>query len=172
MDPRLLRLAYVFEFLLSLLVFFTLWSQIGGQSHLDLIPWYWKLALSFGVAFGCVRATVAAVEGPEARNMRSARWLLIVLVLLAVAGLLSYYYHLNEPQEDEDQGVTANNEGALNPLTGRQLRPFAFGPGYRAYGVVVARWSAVSTAGHRPATIRPPEMFRLRLRTAVPLAGF
>jgi hypothetical protein len=36
--PSWLRLAYCFEFLIAMLTVFTLWSEIGGQGHLDLIP--------------------------------------------------------------------------------------------------------------------------------------
>jgi hypothetical protein len=46
MPPALHRLAYVAEFLLALIAIWTLWSQVGGQGHLDLMPWYDKLGLS------------------------------------------------------------------------------------------------------------------------------
>ena len=43
MPPNLLRLAYVSEFLLALLAILSLWSEVGGQGPLDLMPWYTKL---------------------------------------------------------------------------------------------------------------------------------
>ena len=36
---RYLRLAYATQFLIAVIAVFTLWSQVGGQSHLDLMPW-------------------------------------------------------------------------------------------------------------------------------------
>jgi hypothetical protein len=38
-----LRLAYATQFLIALIAVYVLWSQVGGQSHLDLMPWYLKL---------------------------------------------------------------------------------------------------------------------------------
>src|SRR5882672_11442137 len=92
----ILRLAYTTQFLIALLAVFELWSQVGGQSHLDLMPWYLKLALSGGAAFATVKATAAAVSGQRAWNAQTLRWAGIVLVLLVGCGLASYYYHLYE----------------------------------------------------------------------------
>ena len=47
---HILRLAYTTQFLLALLAIFVVWSEIGGQSHLDLMPWYLKLVLGGGAA--------------------------------------------------------------------------------------------------------------------------
>ena len=43
MPPYWSRLAFVTEFLVALVAILELWSQVGGQSHLDLMPWYTKL---------------------------------------------------------------------------------------------------------------------------------
>lgn len=100
----LLRLAYVTQFLLALIAVFVLWSQVGGQSHLDYMAWQWKLALGGGVAFAAVKATAASVAGEHAWNGKTLRWLGILLVLLAGCGLASYYVHLYvEPEEDDQQ---------------------------------------------------------------------
>ena len=56
----ILRLAYATQFLIALIAVFVLWSQVGGQSHLDLMPWYLKLCLGAGAAFAAVRASAAA----------------------------------------------------------------------------------------------------------------
>ena len=34
------------QFLMALIAIFMLWSQVGGQSHLDLVPWPLKLGLA------------------------------------------------------------------------------------------------------------------------------
>ena len=52
---RLIRLAYAAQFLMALVTVFVLWSEVGGQSHLDLMPWY--LAKKVGTVLGhCVVA--------------------------------------------------------------------------------------------------------------------
>jgi hypothetical protein len=98
-----LRLAYATEFLIALIAVFVLWSQVGGQSHLDLMPWYVKLALGAGAAFAVVKATAAAVSQDRAWNGRTLKWFGILLVLLIGCGLASYYCHLYLEDDSDDQ---------------------------------------------------------------------
>jgi hypothetical protein len=100
--PSWLRLAYSFEFLIALLVIFTLWSEIGGQGHLDLMPWYLKLVCGLAMACCCIRFTAGLVEEPKAWNFRSARWLAGLIGVAIVMGGITYYYHLHEAQDDQD----------------------------------------------------------------------
>jgi hypothetical protein len=103
----LLRLAYTTLFLIALLAVFELWSQVGGQSHLDLMPWYLKLILGAGAAFTIVKAVAAAVAGERAWNRQTLRWAGILLALLIGCGLASYYAHLYlEEDEQEEQNVS------------------------------------------------------------------
>jgi hypothetical protein len=106
----LLRLAYTTQFLIALIAVFVLWSQVGGQSHLDLVPWYLKLVFGAGAAFAAVKATVAAVGRERPWNGQSLRWLGVMIALLVCCGLASYYAHLNEETDEEDQPET----GALS----------------------------------------------------------
>jgi len=99
----LLRLAYSTQFLIALIAVFVLWSQVGGQSHLDLMPWYLKLGLGAGAAFAAVKATAAAVGHGHAWNGSSLKWLGITLALLAGCGLASYYYHVYGETDEEDE---------------------------------------------------------------------
>jgi hypothetical protein len=70
-----------------------------------MMPWYLKLALGVGAAFACVKAAAAAVERDRGWNPRSARWAGILLAFLFAAGVVTYYYHLLEvDQEDEEDG--------------------------------------------------------------------
>jgi hypothetical protein len=62
----ILRLAYATQFLIALIAVFTLWSEVGGQNHLDLMPWYAKAILGAGAAFATVKATAAAVSEKQA----------------------------------------------------------------------------------------------------------
>jgi hypothetical protein len=97
----ILRLAYTTQFLIALIAIFVLWSQVGGQSHLDLLPWSIKLGLGLAVACGVVRATAASVAGERAFNGLTVRWLAFTLVALLACGYASYYAHVNFEEEDE-----------------------------------------------------------------------
>jgi hypothetical protein len=99
----ILRLAYTTQFLLALLAVFEGWSQIGGQNHLDLMPWYLKLVLGVGAAFATVKATSSAVSHERAWNGQTLRWAGILLVLLIGCGLASYYFHLYGEQDEDQQ---------------------------------------------------------------------
>jgi hypothetical protein len=100
----ILRLAYTTQFLIALIAVFFLWSEIGGQSHLDLMPWYLKIGLGGGAAFAAVRATRAAVNQPSAWSGPVLRWLGLLLLLLAACGVASYYYHMCCESDEDDQG--------------------------------------------------------------------
>lgn len=107
MNHALARLLYIIEFFLALLAILTLWSQAGGQTHLDLMPWHLKLFLSVAMAAASVKATVAAVTTHRAWNRRTVLWLAIVVLLGIVMGLITYYYHLTEPRDDDDMPQVA-----------------------------------------------------------------
>jgi hypothetical protein len=103
-----LRLAYATEFLIALIAVFLLWSEVGGQSHLDLMPWYLKLVLGTGAAFAVVKATAAAVAHEHPWNGRTLKWLGIMAALLVACGLASYYCHMYlESDEGDDQQDSA-----------------------------------------------------------------
>lgn len=99
----ILRLAYTTQFLVALIAIFLVWSEVGGQGHLDLMPWYLKLGLGTGVAFATVKATMAAVSREGAWNGGTLKWLGITLALLALCGLTTYYYHLYGESDESDQ---------------------------------------------------------------------
>ncbi|MEO8024960.1 MAG: hypothetical protein ABI823_00720, partial [Bryobacteraceae bacterium] len=88
------------------LVTYTIWPQAGGQGHLDLMPWYWKLAPPFAFSYAITRACIAAGENPNGWNRASAWWLAAALFIAGLIGGLTYYYHLQESQEIEsDEGI-------------------------------------------------------------------
>src|SRR5579872_3020454 len=99
----ILRLAYTTQFLIALIAIFALWAQVGGQSHLDLMPWYLKLGLAAGASFATVKATAAAVGSDHTWNGSTLKWFGIVLGLLVGCGLASYYYHVYGETDEEDQ---------------------------------------------------------------------
>jgi len=103
--PPILRLAYITLFLIALFTVFTLWSQVGGQDHLDLLPWHIKLVLAVGAAFAITRAAASAVAGERGWNLQSVRWLGLALVILFLCGMASSYAHNNlEDTGDEETG--------------------------------------------------------------------
>jgi len=99
----ILRLAYATQFLIALIAIFVLWSQVGGQGHLDLVPWHLKFLLGGGAAFCVVKATAGAVAGERAWNGKTLRWFGILLALLVGCGLASYYVHLYDENDEDDQ---------------------------------------------------------------------
>jgi len=113
----ILRLAYATQFLIALIAIFVLWSQVGGQGHLDLVPWQAKLLLGTGAAFCIVKSTAAAVAGERAWNGKTLRWLSILLVMLICCGLASYYVHLYSESDDDDQ--QDNSAAMSSAVSGR-----------------------------------------------------
>ena len=113
LSMQLLRLAYTTLFLIALLAVFVLWSEVGGQSHLDLLPWHVKLVLGPGAAICAVNATKAAVSHEAPWNSSTLKWLGLTLLLVAGCGLASYYAHvyLEEDESDQDQ-----DNGAISML--------------------------------------------------------
>ena len=115
----ILRLAYITVFLIALIAVFVLWSEVGGQDHLDLLPWFVKLALGAGAAFACTKAAAAAVAGKRAWNRDSVRWSIILLALLVACGLAAYYSHSYlEPDDEQDQPDPQSEPARLTPDAG------------------------------------------------------
>src|ERR1039458_7596564 len=98
-----LRLAYATQFLIAAIAVYELWSQVGGQSHLDVMPWYVKLGLGAGAALAVVKATHAAVSHEHAWNGGTLKWFGILLVLLVGCGLASSSFHLYPEVQGDDQ---------------------------------------------------------------------
>jgi cytochrome c biogenesis factor len=114
----MLRIAYVCEFLLALLAISVVWSQVGGQDHLDLMPWYDKFLLIFGFALVTVVGTVAAVSRERPWNGISIACLAMAVLILCAMGAVTYYYHVHEDQ-DQDSGNTAGVAYTSSHLPGR-----------------------------------------------------
>jgi hypothetical protein len=101
MSPYLLRLAYAFQLLLALIAVLFGWSQIGGQVHLDLMPWYDKLLCGGALSVVIVLATREAVNHERWLNRKTAAYIILAIVILSGMGILTYYYHLQEEDEQE-----------------------------------------------------------------------
>ena len=127
----ILRLAYSTQFLIALMAIFAVWSQVGGQSHLDLLPWSVKLGLGLAAAYTVVRATAASVSGDRAWNGQTVRWLGVTLAVLAVCGYATYYAHMNledADESDDEQDTTVSR--LYVPGRGAALRSYMDTIGY------------------------------------------
>jgi hypothetical protein len=113
--PVWLRLAYAFEFLVALIAILNVWSEIGGQGHLDLMPWYIKLACVFGLAWCCVRFTAGIVEQSQVWTRRTIAWFACILLFGIAMGAITYYYHLHEVPEDDDEDTSATSIRMVTP---------------------------------------------------------
>jgi hypothetical protein len=102
----MLRIAYVCEFLLALFAISVVWGQIGGQDHLDMMPWYDKFSLIFALALVTVVGTTAAVSRERAWNGIVFACVAMALLLLCAMGAVTYYYHVHEDQEKDSDNTT------------------------------------------------------------------
>ncbi len=93
------------------------WSQIGGQNHLDIMPWYDILVLSVSLSLVAVMGTAAAVRHEKAWNAKSITCLIAALLIATAMGAVTYYYHLHEDDDDED-----SNSGSQAVLCHRPWR--------------------------------------------------
>jgi hypothetical protein len=103
----LLRAAYVLIFLVTLVAAYAVWPQAGGQGHLDLMPWYWKVFPPIAFSYSVVRASMAAGSGAAAWNRKSVAWLAMAVLFAGLIAGVTYYYHLTESQDqvDSDEGI-------------------------------------------------------------------
>lgn len=106
----------ILVFLVAIQSILALWSQVGGQYHLDLMYWPWKLGLTLTAA-----ALVTAIGAEAGRTTRlfTRRTLLYFSCLIGVmliAGVVTFYYHQNEPaEEDSDEGTTYTTRLSTRP---------------------------------------------------------
>ena len=106
------RLAYALEFLLAITASAILWSEVGGQVHLEMMPWYLKLGALVAFASAIVRFTMAVVNHEAMWNAASLRWLMAMLALAGAMFAVTLYYHLHEPADDSDdeEGMSTSIE--------------------------------------------------------------
>ena len=105
MPPYITRLGFMMEFLVALLVINETWALVGGQVHLDLMPWYWKLC-PVVLAIVTVMATISAVSHERAWNAKTLTCLALAILIAGGMASVTYYYHLHEndnaPASEED----------------------------------------------------------------------
>src|SRR5258707_9106638 len=97
MPNSLLRALLIVEFLVAVQVLFTFWSAVGGQYHLELMFWPWKLGLPLLAASLIVKITGCVARAGTSLPRKVWIYAGLLVATLAVAGVVTYYYHLNEP---------------------------------------------------------------------------
>lgn len=119
MTVNAMRLAYVVEYLISIVAILNLWEEVGGPSHLDLISWYTKLGLTLGLATAIVMATASAVATERAWNARTIAWSLASLAFVCAIGAATYYAHLHENDDagQEEEKTPIAYLTSSTPLT-------------------------------------------------------
>ncbi len=117
MAPKLLRPLLIVEFLIALQAVFTFWSQVGGQYHLDLMYWPWKFGIGILTAWLITAMTASLVRNEGA--IKGRFWLLTTLFIatIVVAGCVTYFYHVNEPDEQDDSSSAQPSITLLRPST-------------------------------------------------------
>jgi hypothetical protein len=103
MDNRYLRPLLIVEFLIAIQAIFTLWSEVGGQYHLDLMFWPWKLGISVAGAALIAAVTANLVNSHGRITRRVLLFCALLIVTTVIAGVVTYYYHLNEPGDQNDE---------------------------------------------------------------------
>lgn len=98
---RWLRAIYALEFFLAILVAVFAWPSIAGQSHVDYVPWEWKLGLVLGFAASATLATRASVKEEKPWSAGVVRWVLVALLAMAGMGYFAYQSHLDEEETEE-----------------------------------------------------------------------
>jgi hypothetical protein len=122
MRHPLLRPLLAIEFLLAVQASFALWSNVGGESHLTLVFWPWKLGISLGAAALVVAMTAALVRSDGVIDRRVLALASILFIVMLVAGALSYSAHLNEPVDDEQDDESEST--TTSAQRGRPGAPF------------------------------------------------
>jgi hypothetical protein len=99
MRNSLLRPLLIVEFLVAIQAIFTLWSQVGGQYHLELMFWPWKFGIGIAAAglIVAITASLARNGGSVTRRVWVSCALLSAVVVLA--GVVTYYYLLTPMDE-------------------------------------------------------------------------
>ena len=103
MRNRLLRPLLIIEFLIAIQAVFTFWSEVGGQYHLDLMFWPWKFGLSITASLLIVAITGNLLQNNGAITRYALTLCSFLIVVIVVAGIVTWFYHLNEPPNPDDQ---------------------------------------------------------------------
>jgi len=116
MAPNILRPLLVLVFLVAMNCWLTFWNIVGGTYHLELMDWPWKFGLSLAMA--ALVTKLAAVFAADPKPDSATVWRLVILMglVMAVAGGVTYYTHINEPADEDDSDDTPSiTRTSVNP---------------------------------------------------------
>ena len=105
------------EFLVAQIAILDLWSQVGGQSHLDLMPWYTKFGFTVSLALVTVLGTISAISHERAWNAKTIACLALALMIAGGMGGVTLYYHLHESDQVESGDEPTSISESRAPLT-------------------------------------------------------
>jgi hypothetical protein len=111
--PNWLRLALVLEYLIALQVGLSVWTEVGGQGHMDLLPWYLKLSCIAALAWCIVHFTVELIRQAAVWTARTRFWFGGIVLMAVIMAGITLWYHLHEVS-DEDTDETTAARSVLN----------------------------------------------------------
>lgn len=154
MPKHLLRPLLIVEFLIALEVVFTAWSEIGGQYHLDIMYWPWKLGIAFGAAWLITIITANLVNHEGQITAKVIVYASLLFLVLTTAGVVTWYYHLHEPADDQDD----DDENTVTPAS------FTQGAGGQTAGgaALLPGSAGLAVAHHRHAFLTPEGLLEFR----------
>lgn len=120
MPKHLLRPLLIIEFLIALESIYTAWSEVGGQYHLDLMFWPWKMGIGFGAAWLITAITGNIVKNGGAIRRRVYLYASLLCLVLATAGVVTWYYHMHEPVDQQDDNDDVEQD-SVTPAVYRQI---------------------------------------------------
>jgi hypothetical protein len=124
MPPRFLRPLLIFEFLIAIEVWLTFWSQVGGQYHLDLMFWPWKFGLTVAAAWLICAITGNLYQHDGTVSRRAVAYAALLFAVMVTAGVVTYYYHMNEPTDEDNSDAPASQVTRLGkPLPAPSADP-------------------------------------------------
>jgi|SRR5450432_3939119 hypothetical protein len=104
------RAAWCALYLLALIAVLALWREAGGESHLELTPWFYRLVFPL-VAAGAITGVAVSAANSNAGfwNPRSIAWLglLMIAALAMAAATYEAHLHENDTTEDDDPKTRA-----------------------------------------------------------------
>ena len=150
MPKHLLRPLLIVEFLIALEVVYTAWSEVGGQFHLDLMFWPWKLGIGVAAAW-----LITAITGHIVRNDGAIRRGVIVYasllcLVLATAGVVTWYYHMHEPadqQDEDDEGDSVTPAFFTKGAGGKTASGTSASPGTAGFAAAHHRQAFLTAEG-------------------------
>jgi hypothetical protein len=95
------RLGAGLVFLAALVAATVGWCLIGGTGHFEATAWYLKCGLCLGWAAAVTAGVNHAMREREGWRGSARRWIGYAILISIAMGCVTYYYHLQEPPDEE-----------------------------------------------------------------------